>query len=63
MPFALYLCSTNNNSIMRHLITYLLFWASIFPSMSQSSLTYGFDHPQDSARNHGDGSPDYFRNY
>ena len=35
---------------MRHLITYLLFWASIFPSMSQSSLTYGFDHPQDSAR-------------
>jgi len=35
---------------MRHLITYLLLWASIFPSMSQSSLTYGFDHPQDSAR-------------
>ncbi len=35
---------------MRHLITYLLFWASIFPSMSQSSLTYGFDHPQDSGR-------------
>lgn len=35
---------------MRHLITYLLLWASIFPSMSQSSLTYGFDHPQDSGR-------------
>ena len=35
---------------MRHLITYFLFWASIFPGMSQSSLTYGFDHPQDSAR-------------
>ena len=35
---------------MRHSITFLLFWASIFPSMSQSSLTFGFDHPQDSAR-------------
>ena len=35
---------------MRYPITFLLFWASIFPSMSQSSLTYGFDHPQDTAR-------------
>ena len=35
---------------MRHSITFLLFWATIFPSMSQSSLIYGFDHPQDSAR-------------
>lgn len=35
---------------MRYPITFLLLWASIFPSMSQSSLTYGFDHPQDSAR-------------
>ena len=35
---------------MRHLITFLLFCASIFPSVAQSSLTYGFDHPQDTAR-------------
>ncbi len=35
---------------MRYPITFLLLWASIFPGMSQSSLTYGFDHPQDTAR-------------
>lgn len=35
---------------MRHSIIFLLFGVSIFPSKSQSSLTYGFDHPQDTVR-------------
>lgn len=35
---------------MRYYVTFLLLWISILSSMSQSSLTYGFDHPQDTAR-------------
>ena len=41
---------SNNNPSMRYPITFLLFWTTIFPGMAQSSLTYGFDHPQDTAR-------------
>ena len=35
---------------MRQAITFLLFWAMIIPSIAQTPLAYGFDHPQDTAR-------------
>ena len=35
---------------MRQAITFLLFWAIFVPSIAQTPLAYGFDHPQDTAR-------------
>ena len=35
---------------MRQTVAFLLFWAAAFPCIAQTPLTYGFDHPQDTAR-------------
>ncbi len=53
MPFTLYFCkhiAYHTSPIMRQTVALFLLWAATIPSIAQTPLAYGFDHPQDTAR-------------